>query len=221
MAQARNISKKRQIRNTLYRILVYAKYCMPTVVSVLTLIFCSHKCVRFNSDGELLSLQSIDDMVSTGVEAIKATESGAMDEFTTALVSGMKWTVGGYYVAFALSLVVSLYMLVYALLVLPRDPKDPETSRIKLWFKTFMPTKVIPFLAMLLPVYPTTVPYIIRFLYYKYYVMEVSVIMRVFNPLVATVVVAAVGIIIWFAAIVPERRLALDPFVRYDEYEEK
>ena len=220
MAQARKISKKRQTRNLFYKILVYAKYCMPAVVSVLTLIFCSHKCVRFNSDGELLSLQSIDDMVSTGVEAIKATESGAMDEFTTALVSGMKWTVGGYYAAFALSLVISIYMLVFALLVLPRDQKDPETSRMKLWFGTFMPTKVIPFLAMLLPVYPTVVPYIIRYLYYRFYIMEISVVMRVFNPLVATAVVVVVGIIIWFAAIVAERRLSLDPFVRYDGQDE-
>lgn len=221
MSRTAPISKKRQRRNLFYRILVYAKYCMPAISSILTLFFCSHKCVRFNSEGELLSLQSIDDMVSAGVDAIDKTQNGAMDEFTSALVSGMKWTTGAYYAAFAISIIVSLYLLIFALMVIHRDPFDPSTSRIKLWFRTFMPSKAIPFVAMLLPIYPTTVPYIIRYLYYRFYIMDIEVVMKVFNPLIPTSILVALSVVFWIAAIVPERRLKADPFARYDGLEEK
>jgi hypothetical protein len=99
---------------------------------------------------------------------------------------------------------------------------SPHTNRAKVWFKTFYPGRWLMLISLILPVYPTFMPYVIRHLFFKYYVMnDLSVIAARYNPAIATSVLCVLFLVLFFAAIPFEKRHKMDPFKRYDKEDDE
>ncbi|MGM9641799.1 MAG: hypothetical protein ACI3XI_01185 [Eubacteriales bacterium] len=218
MARVRQVSQKTRRRHKFERALVWLKYLSPAILTFCSWIFCNIKCVRFINGAEIRKLQSVNEMVTQAMKSLESFDPLKEDSYTELLANALRPLTVLYVLAFAIAAVISLYMLVYAFVVLPGDPMAVSTNRAKLWFKTFFPSKLLLVLPLVLPVYPAFMPYIIRYCFYKYYVMnDLTVICARFNPAVAVSVLAALFFIFFLAVAPLEERHRMDPFKRYDE----
>lgn len=217
MARERKISGKTRARHRFERSLVWVKYCSPAVLTLSSWFFCLIKCVRFYDGETFYSLQSVNEMVTQAMKGVESYTPGKDDSYTALLTNALEPATAFYVWSFIIAGVLSLYLLVFAFLILPGDPMEVSTNRAKLWFKTFFPTKWLVPIALLLPVYPTYMPYIIRYQFFKYYVMDdLGVMAARFNPAIAVTVLSAIFLVVFFLAIPFERRHKMDPFCRYD-----
>lgn len=218
MARVRQVSQKTRRRHKLERALVWLKYVSPAILTLSSWIFCNIKCVRFINGTEIRKLQSVNEMVAQAIKSLESFDPLKEDGYTELLANALEPMTALYAASFVISAVISLYMLVYALVVLPGDPMAVSTNRAKLWFKTFFPTKLLLVPALVLPVFPAFMPYVIRYCFYKYYVMnELTVSCARFNPAVAVTVLAVVFLIFFIAVVPLEERHMMDPFKRYDK----
>jgi hypothetical protein len=168
------------------------------------------------------SLQSVNEMVSSAIKGVGSFDPAKDDSYTELLTNAMKPAAGAYVWCFIIAGVLALYLLIFACLILAGDPLSPHTNRAKVWFKTFFPGKWLVFISLLLPVYPTFMPYVIRHLFYKYYVMnDLSVIAARFNPAIAASVLCTLFVVLFFITIPFEKRHRMDPFKRYDKEEDE
>ena len=108
-------------------------------------------------------------MVSQALKSVSSYEPGKEDEYTALLANALEPVTDLYVWAFVIAALIGAYFLVFALLILPGDPLAPSTNRAKVWFKTFMPTGWVIPISILLAVYPTFMPYIIRYMFFKYF----------------------------------------------------
>lgn len=217
MARERQISQKTRIRYKFEKSLVWVKYCSPAILTLLSWFFCLIKCVRFYDGETTYSLQSVNEMVSQAMKGIESYAPGKDDSYTSLLANALGPVTTIYVWSFIIAGIISLYLLVFAIIILSGDPMAVSTNRAKLWFKTFFPGKWLIPIALILPVYPTFMPYIIRYQFYKYYVMnDLSVIAARFNPAIAVTILSALFLTVFFVAIPFERRHRMDPFCRYD-----
>ncbi len=217
MSRERNISGKTRARHAAERALVWIKYCSPAILTLSSWFFCLIKCVRFYDGDTMYSLQSVNDMVTQAVKGIGSYNPVEDDDYTALLANALEPATNAYVWCFVIAGILSLYLLIFALIILPGDPEAIGTNRAKLWFKTFFPTKALIPIALILPVYPTFMPYVIRYLFYKYYVMnDLSVMAARFNPAIAASVLALIFLVVFFVAIPFEKRHRMDPFKRYD-----
>lgn len=217
MPRKREASGKTRARHAAEKTLVWIKYCSPAIMTLASWLFCLVKSVRFYDGDTMYSLQSVNDMVVQALKGAGSYDPAKDDEYTALLASALKPAVNAYIWCFVIAGAISLYLLSFAVIILTGDPDSVGTNRAKLWFKTFFPTKALIPIALLLPVYPTFMPQVIRYLFYKYYVMnELTVISARFDPAMASCVLAASLIVIFFAAIPFERRHRMDMFKRYD-----
>lgn len=160
-------------------------------------------------------------MVTQAVRGVGSFDAATDDSYTELLANALKLATNAYVWCFVIAGVLSLYMLVFAIATLSGDPMSSETNRAKIWLKTFYPGKWLTFITLLLPVYPAFMPYVIRYLFFKYYVMnDLSVVASRYNPALAVSILAAVCLIVFFVAIPFERRHKMDPFRRYDKEED-
>ncbi len=221
MPRVRPLSRKTSRRHRLERGLVWLKYLSPAILTLVSWFSCLVKCIRFNDGETLRSLQSVNDMVSQALRGVSSFDSAKDDEYTALLANALEPAADFYVWSFIIAAVLSLYMLVFAIATLPGDPLSPATNRAKIWFKTFFPSKILLIPALILPVYPTFMPYIIRYLFFKYYVMDsLTLTAARFNPAVVVTVLAVILLAVFFIAIPFERRHRMDPFKRYDKEEE-
>lgn len=217
MARERNISEKTRARHKLERSLVWVKYCSPAILTLASWFFCLYKCVRFYDGETMYSLQSVNEMVTQAVKGVASYNPAEDDSYTSLLANALEPATAAYTWSFIIAALLSLYLLVFAIVILPGDPNAVSTNRAKLWFKTFLPGKWLVLISLILPVYPTFMPYIIRYQFYKYYVMnDLTLIAARFNPAIATTALCTVFLIVFFIAIPFERRHKMDPFRRYD-----
>ena len=217
MPAERSVTRKTRVRRAFCKGLVYVKYLSPALMALASWFFCLIECVRFEDGSKLYTLQSVNDMVSQALKSVSSYEPGKEDEYTALLANALEPVTGLYVWAFVIAALIGAYFLVFALLILPGDPYAPSTNRAKVWFKTFMPTGWVIPISILLAVYPTFMPYIIRYMFFKYYVMDdLQVVTNVFNPAIAACVLAGVFIVIFFAAMPFERRYRMNPYRRYD-----
>lgn len=217
MPRVRNISSKTRARHKFEKTLVWFKYCSPAILTLCSWFFCLTKCVRFHDGETMYNLQSVNEMVTQAIKGVGSFDAAKDDNYTELLAGALKPVTNLYVWAFVIAGVLALYLLVFAIIILTGDPMEISTNRAKLWFKTFFPGKWLVLIALLLPVYPTFMPYIIRYLFYKYYVMnDLSVITARFNPAIAASVLCVIFLVIFFAAIPFEKRHKMDPFKRYD-----
>lgn len=222
MAQVRNISGKTRRRHNFEKTLVWLKYCSPAILTLFSWFSCLVRGVRFFDGEEFYSLQSVNEMVAQAVKGIGAFDAAKDDSYTELLTNAMKTATGAYVWCFVIAGVLALYMLIFAIATLPGDPMSIPTNRAKIWFKTFFPGKWLVLISLILPVYPAFMPYVIRYLFFKYYVMnDLVVVASRYNPSVAVSILAAVCLVIFFAAIPFERRHRMDPFRRYDREEDE
>ena len=105
-------------------------------------------------------------MVSAALAGIGSFDAAKDDSYTELLAGALKPATTAYVLCFVIAGVLALYLLVFACLILAGDPMSPGTNRAKVWFKTFFPGKWLVFISLLLPVYPTFMPYVIRQLFY-------------------------------------------------------
>lgn len=217
MPEKRTLTAKTRARRTFGKGLVYLKYLSPALMTVVSWFFCVFECVRFEDGSKLYTLQSVNDMVAQAIKGVSSFDPAKDDEYTALLANALKPVTDMYVWAFVISALIGLYFLVFALIILPGDRMATSTNRAKLWFKTFMPTKWVIPISILLSLYPTFMPYVIRYMFFKYYVMDgLRVVTNVFNPALAASVIAGVLITVFFAATPFERRYKLDPYRRYD-----
>lgn len=218
MARERKISSRTQARHRLERLLVWVKYCSPACLTLASWFFCLIKCVRFYDGETRYGLQSVNEMVTQAVKGVESYAPGKDDSYTALLANALGPVTGLYVWSFIIAGVLSLYLLVFAIIILSGDPMSVSTNRAKLWFKTFFPGKWLVPIALILPVYPAFTPYIIRYQFFKYYVMDdLTVIMARFNPAIAVSLLCAIFLAVFFIAIPFERRHRMDPFYRYDK----
>lgn len=217
MSRERNISGKTRVRHNAEKALVWIKYCSPAILTLCSWFFCLIDCVRFYDGETMYSLQSVNNMVTQAVKGMGSYNPVEDDNYTALLANALELPTQAYIWCFVIAALLSVYLLIFALIILPGDPESVPTNRAKLWFKTFFPTKALIPIALILPVYPTFMPYVIRYLFFKYYVMDdLSVMAARFNPAIASSVMALVFLVIFFVAIPFERRHRMDPFRRYD-----
>ena len=217
MSERRSITKKTRVRRAFGKGVVYLKYLSPAIMVLSSWFFCLMECVRFVDGKELYTLQSVNDMVSQALKSVSSYQPGKEDEYTSLLANALEPVTDMYVWSFIISALIGVYFLVFALIILPGDPLSPTTNRAKVWFKTFMPTGLVIPVSLLLSVYPTFMPYIIRYMFFKYYVMDnLKVVANVFNPAIAACVLAGALIVVYFAAIPFERRYRMNPYRRYD-----
>lgn len=217
MPRVRNISNKTRARHNFEKSLVWIKYCSPAILTLASWFFCLVKCVRFHDGETIYNLQSVNEMVSQALKGVGSYNSATDDEYTALLANALEPVTNAYVWCFVIAGVLSLYLLVFALIILSGDPMSVSTNRAKLWFKTFFPAKWLIPISLILPVYPTFMPYIIRYLFYKYYVMnDLEVVAARFNPAIAASVLCVIFLVIFFAAIPLEKRHRMDLFKRYD-----
>jgi hypothetical protein len=173
--------------------------------------------VRFYDGEDFYSLQSVNEMVAQALKGVGSFDAAKDDSYTELLTNAMKTATGAYVWCFIIAGVLSLYMLIFAIATLTGDPMSIPTNRAKIWFKTFFPGKWLVLISLILPVYPSFMPYVIRYLFYKYYVMnDLTVVASRYNPAVAVSIFAAVCLVLFFVAIPFEIRHKMDPFKRYD-----
>ncbi len=221
MPRVRSVSAKTRIRHRFERTLVWLKYLSPAILTLVSWFCCLVKCVRFRDGATLYSLQSVNDMAVQSMNGVAAFDPAADDSYTELLANALDTATGFYICAFVISAVISVYMLIFAIATLPGDPMSVSTNRAKLWLKTFFPSKVLLIPALILPVYPAFMHYVIRYLLYKYYVMnDLEVIAARFDPAIAVTVLAGIFLAVFFIAIPFERRHRMDPFKRYDKEDE-
>jgi hypothetical protein len=217
MARERQISGKIRARHKLERALVWVKYCSPAALTLASWFFCLIKCVRFYDGETTYSLQSVNEMVAQAIKGAQSYTPGVDDSYTSLLANALEPVTTIYIWSFIIAGVLSLYLLIFAVIILSGDPMSVPTNSAKLWFKTFFPGKWLVPIALILPVYPTFMPYIIRYQFFKYYVMDdLTVIMARFNPAIVVTALCALFLAVFFIAIPFERRHKMDPFVRYD-----
>lgn len=217
MPRVRNISSKTRARHNFEKTLVWLKYCSPAILTLSSWFFCLVKCVRFYDGETMYTLQSVNEMAAQAIKGVGSFDAAKEDNYTELLVGALKPVTNLYVWSFVIAGVLALYLLVFAIIILSGDPMAVSTNRAKLWFKTFFPGKWLVLIALLLPVYPTFMHYIIRYLFYKYYVMnDLVVITARFDPAVAASVLCVIFLVIFFAAIPFEKRHKMDPFKRYD-----
>lgn len=222
MPRVKNISGKTQRRHKLERTLVWLKYCSPAILTLFSWFSCLVKSVRFYDGTQQYSLQSVNEMVTQAMKGVGSFDAAKDDSYTELLANALKPATGAYVWCFIIAGVLSLYMLVFAIAALSGDPLSPSTNRAKIWFGVLYPGKWLTFVTLLLPVYPAFMPYVIRYLFYKYYVMnDLTVIAARYNPAVAVSALAAVCLVIFFIAAPFERRHKMDPFRRYDKEEDE
>jgi hypothetical protein len=156
-------------------------------------------------------------MVAQALKGAQSYTPGVDDSYTSLLANALEPVTTIYIWSFIIAGVLSLYLLIFAVIILSGDPMSVPTNSAKLWFKTFFPGKWLVPIALILPVYPTFMPYIIRYQFFKYYVMDdLTVIMARFNPAIVVTALCALFLAVFFIAIPFERRHKMDPFVRYD-----
>lgn len=217
MPSVRNTSDKTRRRHKFERALVWIKYCSPAILTLASWFFCLIKCVRFYDGKTVYSLQSVNEMVQTAIKGIESYDPAKDDSYTALLANALKPFTSLYVWCFIIAGILSLYLLIFAVIILSGKPDAISTNRAKLWFKTFYPGKLLVLISLILPVYPTFMPYIIRYQFYKYYVMnDLTVISSRFNPSLAVCIICCVFLAIFFAAIPFERKHKMDPFRRYD-----
>ena len=182
---------------------------------------CLVRGVRFYDGEQMYSLQSVNEMVSSALSGVGSFDAAKDDSYTELLTNALKPATGAYIACFVIAGVLSLYMLIFAIATLSGDPMSVPTNRAKIWFKTFFPGKWLVFVSLILPVYPAFMPYVIRYLFFKYYVMDdLVVVASRYDPAIAVSVLAAVCLVLFFAAIPFEKRHRMDPFKRYDKEED-
>lgn len=183
---------------------------------------CLIRGIRFYDGETMYSLQSVNEMVSQALVGVGSFDAANDDSYTELLTNALKPATGAYVWCFIIAGILSLYMMIFAIAALSGDPMATSTNRAKIWFTTFFPGKWLVFLSLILPVYPAFMPYIIRYLFYKYYVMnDLVVVASRYNPALAVSVLATVCLVLFFAAIPLERRHRMDPFKRYDKEEDE
>ena len=156
-------------------------------------------------------------MVTQSIKGAGSFDAAKDDNYTELLANALKPVTNLYVWAFVIAGVLALYLLVFSCIILTGDPMAVSTNRAKLWFKTFFPGKWLVLVALILPVYPTFMPYIIRYQFYKYYVMnDLKDITARFNPAIAASALCVIFLVIFFIAIPFEKRHKMDPFKRYD-----
>ena len=161
-------------------------------------------------------------MVAQAMNGVGSFDAAKDDSYTELLANALKPATAAYVCCFVIAGVLSLYMLIFAIAVLPGDPMSPATNRAKIWFGTFFPGKWLAFVTLLLPVYPAFMHYVIRYLFYKYYVMnDLGVIAARYDPALAVSILAAVALVLFFVAAPFEKRHRMDPFMRYDKEEDE
>ena len=161
-------------------------------------------------------------MVTQAIKGIASFDAGQDDSYTELLANALKPATAAYVACFVIAAVLSLYLFSFALVILGGDPMSPFTNRAKVWFKTFFPGRVLMLLSLVLPLYPAFMPYVIRHLFFKYYVMDnLRVVAARFNPAVAATVLCVAFLILFFVAIPFERRHKMDPFKRYDKEDDE
>ena len=221
MARQR-ISAKTRARHKFERSLVWVKYCSPAIFTLTSWFICLTKCVRFYDGDTMYSLQSVNEMVTQAIKGVSSYDPAQDDSYTSLLANALEPVTNIYTWSFIIAGVLSAYLLIFALIILPGDPMAVSTNRAKLWFKTFFPGKWLVPIALILPVYPAFMPYIIRYQFFKYYVMnDLTVVASRFNPALVVSILCAVFLIVFFVAIPYERRHKMDPFCRYDLEEDE
>lgn len=221
MARQR-ISAKTRARHKFERSLVWVKYCSPAIFTLSSWFICLTKCVRFYDGDTMYSLQSVNEMVTQAIKGVASYDPAQDDSYTSLLANALEPVTNIYTWSFIIAGVLSAYLLIFALVILPGDPKAVSTNRAKLWFKTFFPGKWLVPIALILPVYPAFMPYIIRYQFFKYYVMDdLTVVASRFNPALVVSILCAVFLTVFFVAIPYERRHKMDPFRRYDLEEDE
>ncbi len=221
MPRVRQISAKTSRRHKLERGLVWLKYLSPAILTLCSWLCCLVKCVRFHDGETLYNLQSVNDMVTQAIKGAQSFDPAADDSYTALLANALEPVTNLYVWAFIISAVIAVYMIVFAIATLTGDPLSPSVNRAKIWFKTFFPSKLFMLPALTLPVFPAFMPYIIRYLFFKYYVMDdLSVTAARFNPAVAVTILAGIFLALFFIAIPFERRHRMDVFKRYDKEDE-
>lgn len=161
-------------------------------------------------------------MVQSALKGIGSFDAAKDDSYTELLANALKPATAAYVWCFVIAGVLSLYLLIFACLILAGDPMSPYTNRAKVWFKTFFPGKWLVFVALLLPVYPSCMPYVIRYLFFKYYVMnDLTVIAARFNPALAASILCLIFLVLFFVAGPFEKRHRMDPFKRYDKEDDE
>ena len=218
MARVRKISEQTRKRHKFERTLVWLKYGSPAILTLFSWFSCLVRGVRFYDGEQFYSLQSVNEMVTQAIKGMGSFDAAKDDSYTELLAGALGPVTTAYTWCFIIAGVLSLYLLIFAIAILIGDPMSVPTNRAKIWFKTFFPGKWLVLLTMLLPVYPAFMPYVIRYLFYKYYVMnDLIVVASRYNPAIAVSVAAALCIVIFFAAAPLESRHRMDPFVRYDK----
>lgn len=222
MAREHTPSIKTRRRHKFERTLVWLKYCSPAIFTLCAWFFCLVKCVRFYDGETVYSLQSVNEMVQSAIKGVASFDAAKDDSYTELLANALKPATSAYVLCFVIAGVLSLYLLVFACLILAGDPMSPYTNRAKVWFKTFFPGKPLVLIALILPVYPTFMPYVIRYLFFKYYVMnDLTVIAARFNPAITAAALCGLFLCLFFIAIPFEKRHRMDPFKRYDKEEDE
>ncbi len=222
MPRPRQLSGKTRRRHKFERGIVWLKYLSPSILTLCSWLFCNIKCVRFFDGTEMKTLQTVNEMVAQAIKSVQSFDPAKEDDYTALLANALEPACNFYVWAFIISAVISVYMLIYAFVVLPGDPMSVPTNRAKLWFKTFFPSKLLLLPALVLPVYPAFMPYIIRYCFYKYYVMDnLTVSAARFNPAIAASALALVLIAVFFIAVPLEQRHKMDPFKRYDKEDDE
>ncbi len=218
----RTPSLRTRRRHKLEKTLVWLKYCSPAILTLSAWFFCLVKCVRFNDGKTVYSLQSVNEMVQAAIKGVGSFDAAKDDSYTELLTNALKPATAAYVLCFAIAGVLALYLLVFACIILTGDPMSPHTNRAKVWFKTFYPGRWLMLISLILPVYPAFMPYVIRHLFFKYYVMnDLSVIAARFNPAIAASVLCVLFLVLFFVAIPFEKRHRMDPFRRYDKEEDE
>lgn len=222
MARVRNISEQTRKRHRLERTVVWLKYCSPAILTLFSWFSCLVRGVRFYDGEQMYSLQSVNEMVAGALKGVGSFDAAKDDSYTELLANALKPATGAYIACFVIAGVLSLYMLVFAIAALSGDPMSVGTNRAKIWFKTFFPGKWLVFLSLCLPVYPAFMPYVIRYLFFKYYVMDdLVVIASRYDPAIAVSAAAMLCLVLFFAAIPFEKRHRMDPFKRYDKEDDE
>jgi len=210
-------SNKMRVRHAIEKVFVWIKYCSPAILTLSSWFFCLVKSIRFFDGKTVYSLQSVNDMVTQAMKGAESFNPVEDDNYTELLAGALKPVTNIYVWCFVIAGILSLYLLIFAVVILPADPMSVSTNRAKLWFKTFFPIKALIPIALILPIYPTFMPYIIRYQFYKYYVMnDLSVIASRFNPAIAITAMAVFFLAVFFIAIPFEKRHKMDLFKRYD-----
>jgi len=215
-------------KKTVEKGIVLFKYSMPSISVVLSWIFCTLKVWRLSNDETVRVTQSVFGLAESVKKASEKTlASGSTEQVDIGLAKSLLPSVTVLWVTLAVLSFLALWQLVFTIAAFSKPATSDEANRVKVWFSMLYPTKLLQLIIPLLAVIPQILPLYVVNRFEEYYRVsgidgttatyyDYSATAVGFNPFVASVLIAAFSVVIFFATYGLERKHKLDMYVKFE-----